>query len=99
MVIALTALTIIFLNERNIRPKINLVKDAEKIKNQIESLKLPKMNPLCGLAPSKMFNKFDMVPRNYAMMPIANTNASINVDVSKCANATTLPNEDNKDNK
>ena len=32
MVIALTAITIIFLNEKNIRPKINLVRDAEKIK-------------------------------------------------------------------
>ena len=60
------------------------------------SLKLPKMNPLCGLsAPSKTFNKFDMIPRNYVMIPIDNNNTSpFKVDdVSKSANATTLPNE------
>lgn len=42
MVITLTAITIIFINEKNLRPKINLVKDAEKIKKQLESLELPK---------------------------------------------------------
>lgn len=42
MVIAIIALTIIFINEKNLRPKVNLVKDAEKIKKEIEALNPPK---------------------------------------------------------
>lgn len=68
MVIALTALTIIFLNERNIRPKINLVKDAEKIKKQIETLKLPKITKQILIDNSYMINNIKHKINGYGVI-------------------------------
>jgi hypothetical protein len=40
-VIALIAITFVIINEANIRPKLNLVNDAKKLKEVLENMKLP----------------------------------------------------------
>ena len=68
MVIALTAITIIFLNEKNIRPKINLVRDAEKIKAQIESLNLPEITKQVLIDNSYVINNISYNVKGYGVI-------------------------------